>query len=87
LLKRSLIPSLNTCKRKPKGESRMGNPSRDTINIEQTTQNDIYKTGSTTQKTKNDEQHGPDQKQNRVNLVLVKGKQFLLLLRHPSCYS
>lgn len=47
----------------------MGNPSRDTINIEQTTQDDIYKTGSTTQKTKKDKQHGPDQKQNRVNLV------------------
>jgi hypothetical protein len=38
-------------------------------------------------KEKKDEQHGKKTKTGMNSGVLAKGKQFLLLIRHPPCYS
>ena len=57
--------------------------SRDTDNIRYKTQNKNKQNKNTTHKA-NYEQHGPHQK---IGGEIVNGTQFLLLIRHPPCYS
>lgn len=60
----------------------MDNPETKTTFENETLKEDIKK--HQTQKTKEDE-HGAHQKRVGLTQELAKGKQYLLLMRHPQC--